>query len=214
MFTGIVTDLGSVEDVTATVPGARDRRFRIRTSYVTAGIAEGASIACNGCCLTLVAKGPNWFAVDVSEETLSKTTLADWKVGTHVNLERSMKISDEIGGHIVAGHIDGAGTVASMRPDGSSIRYEISVSRNLGAHIAAKGSIALDGVSLTVNDVIDRDDVTVFGVNIIPHTQTVTTFGHLQAGGRLNVEIDLMARYVARLLSQDAATAIARRKPS
>ena len=214
MFTGIVTDLGRVEEVTATVPGARDRRFRIRTSYVTAGIAEGASIACNGCCLTLVAKGQNWFAVDVSEETLSKTTLADWKVGTHVNLERSMKIGDEIGGHIVAGHIDGAGTVVSMRPDGSSIRYEISVPRNLGAHIAAKGSVALDGVSLTVNDVSDRDDVTVFGVNIIPHTQAVTTFGHLQAGDRLNVEIDLMARYVARLLSRDAATAIARRKPS
>ncbi len=212
MFTGIVTDLGRIEDVTETVPGKRDRRFRIGTSYVTAGIADGASIACNGCCLTVVAKGPNWFDVDVSEETLSKTTLADWKKGTRINLERSMKLGDEIGGHIVSGHVDAVAKVAGVRPDGSSIRYEIAVSRNLGVSIAAKGSVALDGVSLTVNDVADTPEGTVFGVNIIPHTQAVTTFGHLQAGGRLNVEIDLMARYVARLLNQDAVAA--RRNPS
>ena len=200
MFTGIVTDLATVARVTATVPGARDRRFRFATAYDTATVAAGASIACNGCCLTVVGKGAGWFEVDVSEETLSKTTLATWQNGTRVNLERSLKLGDELGGHLVAGHVDGVATVVSIRPDGASIRYDIAPPAGLGGLIAAKGSVALDGVSLTVNDVIDGVDGTRFGVNIIPHTQAVTSFGGLKAGDFLNMEIDTLARYVARLM--------------
>ena len=202
MFTGIITDLGSIAAVTETVPGKRDRKFRIATAYDMATVDDGASIACSGACLTVIAKGKGWFEVDVSEETISKTTLANWKVGTPINLERSLKLGDELGGHMVSGHVDGVAEVVAIRPDGASVRYDIGVPGTLARYVAAKGSVALDGVSLTVNEVVDRNDgSTVFGVNIIPHTQAVTTFGHLQVGSRLNMEIDQMARYVARILS-------------
>jgi riboflavin synthase len=200
MFTGIVTDLGTVADVSTPIAGARDRRFRITTAYDTASIPLGASIACNGCCLTVVAKAPGWAAFDASEETLSRTTLGAWRVGTRVNLERPTKVGDELGGHIVAGHVDGVATVSSIRPEGGSIRYVFTGPRELGGYIAGKGSVALDGVSLTVNEVADLADGSVsFGVNIIPHTQQVTTFGTLKVADRLNMEIDLLARYVARM---------------
>ncbi len=202
MFTGIITDLGSIAAVIETVPGKRDRKFRIATAYDMATVDDGASIACSGACLTVIAKGKGWFEVDVSEETISKTTLADWKAGTPINLERSLKLGDELGGHMVSGHVDGVAEVVAIRPDGASVRYDIGVPGTLARYVAAKGSVALDGVSLTVNEVVDRNDgSTVFGVNIIPHTQAVTTFGHLQVGSRLNMEIDQMARYVARILS-------------
>ena len=202
MFTGIITDLGSIAAVTETVPGKRDRKFRIATGYDMATVDDGASIACSGACLTVIAKGKGWFEVDVSEETISKTTLADWRIGTPINLERSLKLGDELGGHMVSGHVDGVAEVVAIRPDGASVRYDIGVPGALARYVAAKGSVALDGVSLTVNAVVDRNDgSTVFGVNIIPHTQAVTTFGHLQVGSRLNMEIDQMARYVARILS-------------
>jgi len=196
MFTGIITDLGRISAVETPVAGARDRRFRIATRYPMAQVAMGASIACNGCCLTVMEKGADWFAVDVSGETLSKTTLGDWAVGTTVNLERSLRAGDELGGHIVSGHVDGVAAVAGVRDDGGSKRYTIQPPKDLIRYVAAKGSVALDGVSLTVNEV----DGATFGVNIIPHTQSETTFGGLKTGDRLNMEIDVLARYVARML--------------
>ncbi|TAK98998.1 MAG: riboflavin synthase [Rhodospirillaceae bacterium] len=206
MFTGIVTDLGKVIEATTPVPGAEDRRFRIATTYDTATIPMGASVACNGCCLTVVAKDGGSLSFDASGETLLKTTLGDWRAGARVNLERPMKIGDELGGHIVAGHVDGVATVTGIRPEGGSVRYVLSAARTLGGFVASKGSVALDGVSLTVNEVSDLNDGSVsFGVNIIPHTQSVTTFGGLRIGDRLNMEIDLLARYVGRLMKHDAA---------
>jgi riboflavin synthase len=200
MFTGIVTDLGTVADITTPIAGGRDRRFRITTAYNVADIPMGASVACNGCCLTVVEKGKDWLAFDASGETLDKTTLGAWQKGARINLERPTKVGDELGGHIVAGHVDGIATVTSIKPDGGSIRYVFTAPQALGGFIAGKGSVALDGVSLTVNEVSDLADGSVsFGVNIIPHTQQVTTFGTLKAGARLNMEIDLVARYVARL---------------
>jgi riboflavin synthase len=196
MFTGIITDLGQVAEVKATVVGAADKRFRITTRFPIAEVAMGASIACNGCCLTVMDKGLDWFAVDVSGETLSKTTLSGWAVGTRINLERSLKAGDELGGHIVSGHVDGVADVVSVRDDGASKRYTLCPPAALAKFVAPKGSVCLDGVSLTVNEV----DATTFGVNIIPHTQTQTTFGAVRAGDRLNMEIDVLARYVARLL--------------
>ena len=195
MFTGITTDLGRVLDVTAPRPGSDDRRFRIGTAFQMQDVAIGASIACSGCCLTVVEKGSDWFAVDVSNETMSKTTLGHWQTGARINLERSLKIGDELGGHLVLGHVDGVGKVEAVRDDGQSKRYTVSVAKDLSRFIAAKGSVCIDGVSLTVNEV----DGARFGVNIIPHTQAVTTFGQRKAGDAVNVEIDLMARYVARL---------------
>jgi len=196
MFTGIITDLGRVTDVAQPFPGAADRRFRIQTKYALADVAMGASIACNGCCLTVMEKGTDWFAVDVSGETLSKTTLGHWSVGTRINLERSLKAGDELGGHIVSGHVDGVAEVVAVRDDGGSKRYMLKPPAVLAKFVAPKGSVALDGVSLTVNEV----DEATFGVNIIPHTQQETTFGGLKPGDRLNMEIDVLARYVARLL--------------
>jgi riboflavin synthase len=196
MFTGIITDLGRVADVAQPFPGAADRRFRMATRFAMADVSMGASIACNGCCLTVMDKGPDWFAVDVSGETLSKTTLGAWSVGTRVNLERALKAGDELGGHMVSGHVDGVAEVVSMRDDGGSKRYTLRPPATLAKFVAAKGSVALDGVSLTVNEV----DAATFGVNIIPHTQGQTTFGALKPGDRLNMEIDVIARYVARLL--------------
>lgn len=191
MFTGIVTDIGSI--VAREARG--DTRFRIRTAYDTASIAIGASIACSGVCLTVVQKAADWFAVDVSAETLSRTTLGDWTEGSQVNLERSLKVGDELGGHIVSGHVDGVGIVTALRPEGDSLRIDFRAPDALAGLIAEKGSIAVDGASLTVNGVSGP----IFDVNLIPHTRAVTTLGQLTAGARVNLEIDVLARYVARL---------------
>lgn len=191
MFTGIVTDVGRVRSVRET---NRDRRYEIETVYDVAGIDMGASISHAGCCLTVVEKGEGWFAVEVSHETLSKTTLDRWQEGHRMNLERAARLGDEMGGHIVSGHVDGVGEVLSIEPDGGSHRIRIRAPRPLHRLIAPKGSIAVEGVSLTVNEV--EDDV--FGVNIIPHTFEVTTLGELTPGYRVNLEIDMLARYLAR----------------
>jgi riboflavin synthase len=193
MFTGIVTDLATIDEVTL---GSAARRLRIVTAYDMGAVDIGASIACNGCCLTVVEKGPSWFAADASRETLDKTTLGAWKAGESVNLERPLKIGDELGGHMVLGHVDGVAVVQSIREDAGSKRFKILPPRELAKFVAAKGSVCLDGVSLTVNE-IDGD---AFGVNIIPHTLKVTTFGGIAVGGRVNMEIDSLARYVARLV--------------
>lgn len=192
MFTGIVTDVGQVRSVRDT---NRDRRFEVATAYDLADVDIGASICHAGCCLTVVEKGDGWFAVEVSGETLSKTTLGNWAPGTRVNLERAARVGDELGGHIVSGHVDGVGEVLSVDSEGGSHRIRIRAPRPLHRFIAPKGSITVEGVSLTVNEV--EDDV--FGVNLIPHTWDVTTLGALQAGSRVNLEIDMLARYLARL---------------
>lgn len=198
MFTGIVTDLGTVREVQPIGQG-HDLRLVIGTSpdflAKPAPVTLGASIACSGCCLTAVLLGGDWFAVDASAETLSKTTLGEWRPGQRVNLERSLRMGDELGGHLVAGHVDGVAEVLSAEPEHGSVRWRFRAPRALAPFIAPKGSVALDGVSLTVNEV----DGEVFGVNIIPHTTAITTFGTLQPGARVNLEIDMMARYVARL---------------
>jgi riboflavin synthase len=191
MFTGIVTDVGRVRRVRDT---NRDRRFEIDTAFDLATLDIGASVSHAGCCLTVVEKGHDWFAVEVSGETLSLTTLADWEKGRRVNLERAAKVGDELGGHIVSGHVDGIGQVLSVESEGGSHRVRIRVPRPLHRFIAPKGSITVEGVSLTVNEV--EDDV--FGVNLIPHTWDVTTLGDLKAGARVNLEIDMLARYLAR----------------
>jgi riboflavin synthase len=194
MFTGIVTDLGRVRSV---APGGV-AKVVLETHFDTAIIALGASIACNGTCLSVVDKGPGWFAVEASAETLRRTTIGTWKPGTPVNLERPLKIGDELGGHLVSGHIDGVGEVVARRPDGESLRFKIRVPSELRRFIAPKGSIAVDGVSLTVNEV-EGDE---FGVSIIPVTQRETTFGTLQTACCVNLEIDLLARYLARLMDK------------
>jgi riboflavin synthase len=191
MFTGIVTDVGRVRAVRDT---NRDRRFEIETGYDTASLDIGASVSHAGCCLTVVDKGPGWFAVEVSAETLSRTTLGDWREGRPVNLERAARVGDELGGHIVSGHVDGVGEVVSVESEGGSHRVRIRAPRPLHRFIAEKGSIAVEGVSLTVNDVADD----VFGVNLIPHTWEVTSLGGLTTGARVNLEIDMLARYLAR----------------
>lgn len=191
MFTGIVTDIGRVRSVRQT---ERDRRYEIETVWDTAGIDLGASISHAGCCLTVTEKGSGWFAVEVSGETLSKTSLGDWCEGRRVNLERAAKLGDELGGHIVSGHVDGLGRVVSVTPEGGSHRIDIAAPSPLHRYIAAKGSIAVDGVSLTVNSV----DGEVFGINIIPHTWEATTLGTLKPGDAVNLEIDMLARYLAR----------------
>lgn len=195
MFTGIITDVGMVELITK----RGDTTVKIKTVLDPAGLAIGASVACSGPCLTVIAKGGRegdaWFSVEVSAETLSKTTLEAWTVGQLVNLEKSLKVGDEIGGHIVSGHVDGVGEVVSLSPEGDSVRLKIKAPKALAKFIAAKGSIALDGTSLTVNEV----DGTSFGVNIIPHTSKVTTWGAVKVGSKINIEIDMLARYLARL---------------
>ena len=191
MFTGIITDIGTVRAVTR----AGDTRFEITTAYDLSTVDMGASIACNGCCLTVIEKGPDWFAIQASAETLSKTTLGRWKQGERINLERAMKIGDELGGHIVSGHVDGLGEIVSITPEGDSKRFRFRVPHELARFIAPKGSVPIDGTSLTVNEV----EGNVFGVNIIPHTQNVTTWGTMKVGQRVNIEIDMLARYVARL---------------
>lgn len=201
MFTGIIADLGRV---VAIVPAGESpvglARFTIRTGFDTASIAHGASIACSGVCLSVVETGDDTFTVDVSAETLSRTTLGQWRPGTAVNLERALRAGDELGGHLVSGHVDGVATVVDRRQDGGSLRLTIEAPAPLAGFVASKGSVALDGVSLTVNEV----DGTRFGVNLIPITQQLTTLGQVQPGERVNLEIDLLARYVARLLERGA----------
>ena len=191
MFTGIVTDIGRVRLVRDT---NRDRRFEIETHYDLTTIELGASIAHAGCCLTVVEKAQDWFAVEVSGETLAMTTLGDWQEGRRVNLERPARVGDEIGGHIVSGHVDGVGEVISVSAEGGSHRVRIRAPRPLHRFIAPKGSITVEGVSLTVNEVDDD----VFGINIIPHTWEVTTLGGIGVATRVNLEIDMLARYLAR----------------
>lgn len=214
MFTGIITDIGRV----LTVEERGDTRMVIATTFQPDSIAMGASIACGGACLTVVDKGTggenignvggeagHWFAVDVSGETLSKTTLGGWKAGTEINLERALAFGDELGGHLVTGHVDGLATLVSIKPEGDSHRITIEVPEGLEGFVAQKGSICLDGVSLTVNEVEGRR----FGVNLIPHTWDNTTFRNRREGDRLNMEVDLMARYVARLLATNTHTSAA-----
>jgi riboflavin synthase len=200
MFTGLITDIGTVTRVVPRGEGA-DMRLVIATSWPIAGIALGASIACGGCCLTVVETGDDRLSFDASGETLAKTTLGLWKPGTRVNLERSLKLGDELGGHLVSGHVDGTGRLVSRVPEAGSLRLSFALPVALGRYVAVKGSIAVDGVSLTVNEVADRRAAgeSVFAVNVIPHTQQLTTLGALAPGDAVNVEVDMLARYVARL---------------
>jgi len=191
MFTGIVTDIGRVRSVRQT---DRDRRYEIETVWDTGRIDLGASISHAGCCLTVTEKGEGWFAVEVSGETLSKTKLGDWAEDTRVNLERAARLGDELGGHIVSGHVDGLGEVISITPEGGSHRIVVEAPAPLHRFIAPKGSITVDGVSLTVNGVQERR----FDLNIIPHTWDATTLGGLKVGDKVNLEIDMLARYLAR----------------
>jgi riboflavin synthase len=201
MFTGIITALGQVRSVDPIAPGVprgHDMRLVIETPpefLADPPTAIGASIACSGCCLTAVEIGAAWFAVDASAESLAHTKLGTWDVGSRVNLERSLRLGDELGGHLVSGHVDGVGTAVSATPENGSTRWVFRVPTDLARFIAVKGSVAVDGVSLTVNEV--RGDT--FGVNIIPHTASVTGFGTLRPNDKVNIEIDTLARYVARL---------------
>jgi len=191
MFTGIITDVGRVRQLDK----LGDLRARIGSAYDMAGVDIGASIACDGVCLTVVDKGEDWFDVDISAETVSKTNLAQWAEGWRVNLERALKVGDELGGHIVSGHVDGLAKVVDIRDEGDSTRVTLRAPDDLARFIAPKGSVALNGTSLTVNEVSGRD----FGINFIPHTKQVTTWGDVAVGDSVNLEIDTLARYVARL---------------
>ena len=195
MFTGIVTDIGTV----TTVESPGDTRVVVSTAYDTATVDLGASIACSGVCLTVVDKGPNWFAVDVSGETISRTATDQWTQGRQFNLERAMKLGDELGGHIVTGHVDGLGTVVAVSEDGGSHRVTIRAGADIAPFIAPKGSVTVDGVSLTVNTVRDVDGEVEFGLNIIPHTWAVTTLGTIHVEQSVNIEIDVLARYLQRM---------------
>jgi riboflavin synthase len=195
MFTGIVSDIGTI----ARVEARGDARIVVDTAYDTTTVDLGASIACSGVCLTVVDKGPNWFAVDVSGETISRTATDQWTQGRKLNLERAMKLGEELGGHIVTGHVDGVAEVLGVDPDGDSLRIGFAVPATLAPFLAPKGSITVDGVSLTVNAVVDHGDVTHFSVNIIPHTQGATTLGALAPGQSVNIEIDVLARYLQRM---------------
>jgi riboflavin synthase len=197
MFTGIITDVGTVE----LAEQRGDLRLRISSGYDMASVDLGASIACSGVCLTVVDKGDDWFAVDVSQETLSRTPSPMWREGARLNLERALRLGDELGGHIVTGHVDGMAEVLDAAPDGGSIRLRLRVPAGVGSALAPKGSVALDGVSLTVNDVQDEGGATTFTVNIIPHTAEHTTLGAVRPGQQLNVEIDVLARYLERMMA-------------
>ena len=197
MFTGIITGLGNVR---AIEPGA-DTRFVFNTGYDTDDIAIGASIACSGVCLTAVDKGPGWFAVEASAETLDRTTLGGWRVGSPVNFERALKLGGEVGGHMMMGHVDDVAEIVSRIPEGGSLRYVFEVPEGLQRFIAPKGSIGLDGVSLTVNEV----DGARFGANIIDHTCGHTSFGNARIGDKVNLEVDVIARYLARLVDKEQA---------
>ena len=201
MFTGIVTDVGTVRSVEQ----RGDLRLTVGCGYDMAEVDLGASIACSGVCLTVVDKGDDWFAVDLSAETVSRTAAGLWREGARLNLERSLRLGDELGGHIVTGHVDSVGEVLGTCAEGDSVRVGIAVPRELGAMIAAKGSIALDGVSLTVNDVREAEDGrTHFSVNIIPHTAKQTSFADMATGRQLNVEVDVLARYISRMMAARA----------
>ena len=201
MFTGIVTDVGTVRSAEQ----RGDRRLQIGTSYDLDTVDLGASISCSGVCLTVVDKGDDWFAVDVSGETISKTAADHWREGAKLNLERALRLGDELGGHIVTGHVDAVAEVVGTCPEGDSTRIGVSVPKSLSAMVAPKGSITLDGVSLTVNEVREAEDGnTHFAVNIIPHTAQHTTLGELRAGQQLNVEVDVLARYLDRMLAARA----------
>lgn len=191
MFTGIITDVGMI----ATLAQEGDLRARITTSYDTSGIDMGASIASDGVCLTVVDLGTDWYEVQISAETVAMTNVSSWEVGKRVNLERALKVGDELGGHIVSGHVDGVAEVVAMIDEGDSTRVTLRAPEALAKFIAPKGSVALNGTSLTVNEVADCD----FGINFIPHTKEVTTWGDVAVGDRINLEIDTLARYVARL---------------
>ena len=205
MFTGIVTDLGRVRAIERPAGAEGDARFSFETGYDTGAIALGASIACSGACLTVVDRGPGWFAADVSNETLSKTTLGDWQPGTPVNFERALSLGEELGGHLVSGHVDGVASVAARAEDAGSIRLEFAAPAALMPFLAPKGSVTLDGVSLTVNTVADGDPEGRFSVNIVPHTAEVTSLGACRPGSRVNLEIDLIARYLQRLVGAGPA---------
>lgn len=195
MFTGIITDVGRV----ASVSGSGDTRFEIETVYEPDSVDLGASIACSGVCLTVIEKGTrddkHWFAVEASKETLDVTTAGDWQTGHSLNLERALKLGDELGGHIVSGHVDALAEIVNIRPEGDSKRFTFRAPKDIMRFVAPKGSITLDGTSLTVNEV----EGDTFGVNLISHTQSVTSWGASSAGDRVNLEIDVLARYVARL---------------
>lgn len=191
MFTGIITDMGEIR----AIEQRGDLRARIASGYDMAGVDLGASIACDGVCLTVVDKGADWFDVDVSAETVSKTNLGTWSPGRAVNLERALKVGDELGGHIVSGHVDGLAEVIAVAGEGDSTRVTLRAPAELARFIAPKGSVALNGTSLTVNEVSGRD----LGINFIPHTKQVTTWGRVAIGDQVNLEIDTLARYVARL---------------
>ena len=191
MFTGIVTDVGTISELDQ----QGDLRARIATDYDTASIDIGASIASDGVCLTVIALGDDWYDVQISAETVSKTNLGSWAVGKRINLERALKVGDELGGHIVSGHVDGVAEVVAVEDEGDSTRVTLRAPKDLARFIAPKGSVALNGTSLTVNDVDGCD----FGINFIPHTKEVTTWGDVAVGDRVNLEIDTLARYVARL---------------
>lgn len=199
MFTGIVTDIGTV--IASADRG--DRRVTIRCSGNLSNVAIGASIACSGACMTVVDKGPDWFACDVSGESVSKTAKDMWEEGARLNLERALRIGDELGGHIVTGHVDGVGTVLAVMEVGGSHRVGIRVPTGVAPFVAPKGSITVDGVSLTVNEVTDGADGTQFTVNVIPHTWGVTTFDALEVGSEVNLEIDVLARYLRRMRDFD-----------
>lgn len=205
MFTGLVREVGRV----IAVREAGDRRLEIACVRPAQEIAIGASIACSGVCLTAIETGSrdggSWFAVEASAETCARTTLGRWVEGTPVNLEPALKVGDELGGHIVSGHVDGLAEIVDIRPEGASHRLTLAVNRALGRYIAEKGSVALDGISLTVNEVEEAAGATRFGVNIIPHTWSVTSLAEATVGHRLNLEIDVLARYVARLAESDPA---------
>ena len=208
MFTGIITDIGRIRAVTITGSDTGEgegegRRFEVETSFDVADIDIGGSVAHAGACMTVVEKGHGdnvgWYAIEVSAESLSKTTLGAWDVGTRVNLERAMRLGDELGGHIVSGHVDGVGEVTLREDDGDSVRFQFRAPDDLAKYLASKGSVTIDGVSLTVNEV----EGATFGINVIPHTQEVTTIGALSVGDKVNLEIDMLARYVARLLGKE-----------
>ena len=196
MFTGIITDIGTIRSAEQ----RGDLRLVVDTAYDTATVAIGASIACSGACMTVVDKGPGWFAIDISGESVSCTAPGLWMAGGTLNLERAMKIGDELGGHIVTGHVDGIGHVASIEKIGDSWRVVIAASDAIAPYVAAKGSITVDGVSLTVNEVTDQPDGAAhFTLNVIPHTAAMTTLGGLKSGSAVNLEIDILARYLARM---------------
>jgi riboflavin synthase len=199
MFTGIVTDIGEVREARH---GNGGLTLTIATAYDTETIALGASIGCSGVCLTVVAKEPGLFTAEASAETLACSTLGDWRKGTRLNLEQAMKLGDEMGGHLVLGHVDGVATIVDRRPDGESVRFTFEAPADLAPYIAPKGSVAIDGISLTVNEV----EGVKFGVNIIPHTLSHTMLGDAGPGTSVNLEIDLIARYVGRLLEARGAT--------